>query len=103
MERLRCGTILLDRFLQFLSDEACRLRSEGKTHPVAILEYIQCAEGRRAGQAFWSLMWGSGQRDLQDWCLFEAGGVPIYMSRQTQLALQWKYIDFIDNKVVVLP
>lgn len=77
------------------------MRRLGKTEPVAILEYLKCAEGARAGQAYWSLLWGNGARDLQDWCLFKVGGVTVYMSRQTQLALKWKHIDFIDNQVVV--
>jgi hypothetical protein len=101
MEKLRCGTILMDRFLDFLKEEDARQRSQGTNDPVVILEYIKCAEGSRAGQAFWSLMWGKGSPERRDWCLFEVAGVTIYMSRQTQQALKWKHIDYIDNQVFV--
>jgi hypothetical protein len=101
MERLRCGTILMDRFIAFLKEEDAMQRSQGTSDPVVILEYVKCADGARAGQAFWSLMWSKGIADRKDWCLFPVSGVTIYMSRQTQQALKWKYIDYIDNQVVV--
>ena len=101
MQRLRSGTILMDRFLQFLQAEDRRRRSAGATDPVAILEYVKCAEGAAAGQAFWSLMWGNGAADVQDWCIFKVEGVSLYMSRQTQQALKWKHVDYIDNQLVV--
>lgn len=101
MEKLRCGTILTDRFIAFLREEDASQRSNGVPNPVAILEYVRCAEGDRAGQAFWSLMWGRGDAQMQDWCLFKISGVTIFMSRQTQHALKWKHIDYIDNQVVV--
>ena len=91
----------MDRFLHFLKEEEATQRRAGITDPIAILEYVKCAEGTRAGQAFWSLLWGRGTAELQDWCLFPVAGVTIYMSRQTQQALKWKHIDYVDNQVVV--
>ena len=91
----------MDRFVQFLDQEATRQRNDGVNEPIAILDYVKCAEGSRAGQAFWSLMWGRGGEERQDWCLFTVSNVTIYMSRQTQQALKWKHIDYVDNQVVV--
>ena len=48
----------MDRFLHFLKEEEATQRRAGISDPIAILEYVKCAEGTRAGQAFWSLMWG---------------------------------------------
>ncbi|MGK0189008.1 MAG: hypothetical protein ACI9R3_004824 [Verrucomicrobiales bacterium] len=101
MEKLRCGTILTARFIAYLAEENTRQRARETTNPVAILEYVKCAEGARAGQAFWSLIWGRGNPEMQDWCLFKVADVTIFMSRQTQQALKWKYIDYVDNQVVV--
>ncbi|MCB1094407.1 MAG: hypothetical protein KDN22_02405 [Verrucomicrobiae bacterium] len=101
MEKLRCGTILMDRFIAFLKEEDALQRSQGTSDPVVILEYVKCVEGDRAGEAFWSLVWGRGVAGRKDWCLFSVAGVTIYMSRQTQQALRWKHIDYIDNQVIV--
>ena len=105
MERLRCGVILTDNFLSYLKAEFVLQRMEGDTsvesEPVAIVDYVKCAEGARAGQAFWNLSWGSGVRGLQDWCLFRVDAMTIYMSRQTQRALKWKHIDYREGQVVV--
>ena len=104
MERLRCGVILTDRFLAFLQSENAARRAEAGDSdetPVAIVDYVKCAEGPRAGTAYWHLGWGKGAAKMQDWCLFRVEGVTIYMSRQTQRALKWKHIDYLDGQVFV--
>jgi hypothetical protein len=104
MERLRCGVILTDSFLSYLEQESL-LQSEGldqsSVYPVAIVDYVKCAEGPRAGTAYWKLSWGKGPSGLQDWCLFRTRNITIYMSRQTQRALKWKHIDYRDGQVFV--
>ena len=102
MIRLRCGVVLTDRFLRYLAEEAARRKAAVQgIEPVAIIDYVKCSDGLRSGQAWWNLTWGKCTGNLENWCLFDAEGVPVYLSRQTQRALRWKHIDYVGGKVQV--
>lgn len=100
MEKLRCGVVLTDAFLSFLKAEATREAADIEK-PTAIIEYVKCAEGLRAGEAWWKLTWAKSV-GREDWCLFPlAAGFQIYLAPQTQKALKWKHIDYREGRVCV--
>ena len=99
MDKLRCGVILTDAFVAFLRREAAR-QEMGSGELVAIIEYVKCVEGQRAGESWWKLAWGRAA-GREEWCLFPIDGLRIYLSKQTQHALKWKHIDYRDGTVTV--
>ena len=96
MTRLRCGTILLNGFLDHIAESACRAPEER----VVTLEYIKCAAGAQAGQQ-WARLGSTRRHGLPADCLFEADGVTVCMSPQTQRGLRDKWVDFRDGQLVV--
>ncbi len=97
MLRLRCGVIFLDGFLGHLAEHSVARAGDDR---VATLEYIGCVEGPSAGRQWARLGWTRGL-GLPDECLFDAGGVTLCMSPQTQQGLRDKWVDFKDGEIVV--
>ena len=96
MERLRCGVIFTDSFLAYLRDESQKTPDDS----VLVINYVHCADGPREGESWWSLVREPVDR-FEPRDLFEASGVRVALSRQTQMALKWKYVDYKDGQVKV--
>jgi len=96
-ERLRCGVIFTNRFIDYLIG---RCAAEAKPGHVAEINYVHCIEGELKGDSWWSLTWAALPR-FTPAELFNVQGLEIALSKQTQKALKWKYIDFKDGKVLV--
>jgi hypothetical protein len=99
MQRLRCGVILLDGFIDHLAECAVSRAGGDNTH-VASLEYIHCIEGEQAGEE-WTKFGSISRGNLSIECVFEVDGVMLYMSRQTQKGLRDKWVDYREETIVV--
>lgn len=97
MLRLRCGVIFLDEFLGHLAERALERAGEDR---ITTIEYVGCVEGPSAGKQWARLGW-TRPLGLPDECLFDAGGVRVCMSPQTQLGLRDKWVDYKDGELVV--
>lgn len=98
MIRLRCGTILLDGFLAHLAERS--LEHPDAAGRVVTLEYVRYLDGDRAGKQ-WARLGSTGAKGLPDDCLFDADGVALCMSVQTQQGLRDKWIDYREGELVV--
>ncbi|MCP4846424.1 MAG: hypothetical protein GY899_00565 [Verrucomicrobiaceae bacterium] len=99
MQRLRCGVILLDGFIDHLAELAVS-RAGGDGTLVSSLEYIRCVEGEQAGEE-WTNLGSINRTNLSSECVFDVDGVTLYMSRQTQRGLRDKWVDCREGAVVV--
>ena len=99
MQRLRCGVILLDGFIEHLAECAISRAGGDGTH-VASLEYIHCIEGEQAGEE-WTRLASISRGNLSEECIFKVDGVALFMSLQTQQGLRDKWVDFRDGEIVV--
>ncbi len=97
MHRLRCGVIFLDGFLGHLAERALERAEDDR---ITTIEYVGCLEGPSAGRKWARLGW-TRSLGLPDECLFEADGITICMSPQTQKGLRDKWVDFRDGQIVV--
>ncbi|MEM9480376.1 MAG: hypothetical protein AAGA58_12050 [Verrucomicrobiota bacterium] len=97
--RLRCGVVFTGAFVAHLR----AFFADGKSaHPgkVPVIVYVKFAEGRRAGEEWWSLRWESATVYEPDG-IFEEAGVPIGLSRQTRRGLGSKFVDIDGGKIIV--
>ena len=99
MQRLRCGVILLDGFIDHLAERAVS-RAGGDDTLVSSLQYICCVEGEQAGEE-WTKLGSINRGNLSAECVFEVDGVMLYMSRQTQRGLRDKWVDYREGTIVV--
>lgn len=97
MERLRCGVIFTGAFIDYLRGR-CATEAEAGTVPE--IHYLHCVEGENRGKSWWNLTWSSRSRFAESE-LFHLRGLEVALSRQTQKALRWKYIDCKDGQVTV--
>jgi hypothetical protein len=97
MERLRCGVIFTGPFIDYLLG---RCATESQSGHVAEISYIHCVDGEHKGQSWYSLTFAARAR-FQQTELFLIRGLEIALSKQSQKALKWKYIDYKDDKVIV--
>ena len=99
MQRLRCGVILLDGFIDHLAECAVSRPGGDGTH-IASLEYVRCIEGTQAGEE-WAELGLIHRGNLSAEYVFEVDGAMLYMSRQTQKGLRDKWVDYRAEKLVV--
>lgn len=99
MQRLRCGVILLDGFIDYLAECAVSRPGGDGTH-ISSLEYVRCVEGKQAGEQ-WAKLGIINRVNLSAQCVFEVDGALLYMSRQTQKGLRNKWVDYREEKLVV--
>ena len=69
MQRLRCGVILLDGFIDHLAECAVSRPGGDGTH-IASLEYVRCIEGTQAGEE-WAELGLIHRGNLSAECVFE--------------------------------
>lgn len=100
LERLRCGIIVTETFIQWL--KAWKTREGGANFGlIAELNYVKCREGERAGQSWVSLVWRplDGVKPHE---LFEVGTVRLFFPKQTRQALKERCLDIREDRIIVI-
>jgi hypothetical protein len=98
MHKLRCGIIYTNAFADYLAN-----LGRGKTatrHKVLAIDYVRASSGPKKGSEWWKLDWMPTQ-SMTDDCIFQIGGLPVGISRQTQRGLKNRCLDWRDGQVVI--
>ncbi|MEM0895990.1 MAG: hypothetical protein AAGJ79_03815 [Verrucomicrobiota bacterium] len=98
--RLRCGVVFTRAFVAHLREFFAEGRGENPGM-VPVIGYVKFAEGRRAGEEWWSLRWENATAYETEEGIFEEAGVPIGLSKQTRRGLGSKFVDIEDGKIIV--
>ncbi|MFZ4765635.1 MAG: hypothetical protein ACOYMN_11835 [Roseimicrobium sp.] len=101
LSKLPCGVIYTDKFRDFLT----RLHDlEAPAHPwrILTLDYLRCASGPHAGQAWWQVTW-EPLKAVPDYRQYRIGSVPVHIPKAAQHGLRERCLDFENGHVVVKP
>ena len=99
MTRLRCGAVVSGAFIDYLESV---YEKEQHLHPgeIFVIEYLRCADGNRAGKAWWTQCWAS--RDgMPDYQIHRVGGVEVYLPSGTAAGLSGRFVDYKDDEIRV--
>ncbi|MES2709596.1 MAG: hypothetical protein V4726_23565 [Verrucomicrobiota bacterium] len=99
LERLHCGVITTGAFRDHLKawHEAT---AGGHAGLVPQLDYVRCATGERAGQAWISLIW-QPLKAGRPHEVFEIGGISVYLPKSTRTGLRDRCLDAADGVLMV--
>ena len=98
MERLRCGMIISEAFVDYI--EAIYLKEKERHQgEIIALEYTHCIDGLRQGQSWWRSSWTS-RRLVPEHMVYEIGGIDVFMPPKTTKALKDRYVDVKEGNVV---
>ncbi len=99
LHRLLTGLIYSQAFADYLG---ARHSDEHIGHPgeVMHLDYVRCAQGELAGQAWWQLTWMSGWQAPKEH-RHAIGEVEVYIHRQAMRGLKNRLLHFDGSHVVV--
>jgi|GEM_PF-484867 len=99
MERLRCGAIISEAFIDYIEELYLREKAAHAGEVVAI-EFTRCIDGVRKGQTWWRSTWTS-RRLVPEHMLYSIGGIDVFLPPKTSKALKDHYIDVKNGQVVV--
>lgn len=99
LHRLRTGLFYSQAFADYLEQRHSQERID---HPgeVLHLDYVRCAQGDLAGQAWWQLAWISGWQAPAEH-RHTLGDVEVYIHRQAVRGLKDRLLHFDGRNVVV--
>jgi hypothetical protein len=99
LERLRCGIIITDAFVEWIEEWRKREGSEN-FGLIAELSFVRCGEGERAGESWVSLIWRPLE-GVEEHEIYRIGTVRVFFARQTRRALLDRCLDIHENRIMV--